>query len=1755
MSSAKLSYEELQQKLKETEAKLEAEIKARNQRELEFQTIQNRFTKLLENYPNGLVSIFDKNYRFIYVDGDELKKINFTKETIIGKTLIEVYPRAIALKVMNFLDGVWRDNKIEFEFDLNGNTYLAAATPLKNDKYKVTQILVIIQNITELKEYQNELKASEEIFRIFMDYLPAGIFIKDELGRYKFVNKYNEEKFGVKDWRNKSAYDFFEKKIAQKYQEEDKYVLEKGAISSHIQVKDIKGNDIYFRTHYFPITKPDGTRLIGGISRDVTAEVKAENALQEREEQYRTIFENSTLGIFRSTPEGKLIIANDAFAEIGGYKDASEMLNSLSNLSEIYADQDQREGILKLFARQGFIKDYEVIFKQKNGKNVWVSLTAKADMDPRGNVYYEGTAQNITEKKKAEIALQESENKFKLLAENAPFAITILDNQNGTRYLYVNKFWETLTGYSRNDLYKIKPLDLIHPEDKELIRRRAFDRINGKPVPSRYEARIVTKKGITKWMDFSATLIHYEHNPAILVTTIDITDKKNTLEALKESESKYRNIFKNSQAGIFRTRLSDGKLLMANQKMAELFGYKTIAGAINNYITSQHYVKPDTRKEMLKLLKQDGGFDSFEADLTTRDGKVRWFQYSGRLNEDEGYIEGIAVDITEQKQNEEKILRLSKIFEDSLNEIYLFDVNTLKFIDVNEAALKNLGYTWREIANMSAVDIKPEFTFKQLNKSLDKLRKKEEDKIFFETVHQRKDKSKYYVEVHIQLIESSNLSYFAAIVIDITERKKAEAQLRESEEKLRTFFEANVVGIFFGDIYGRVDQANDKWLEIIDKTHEDIIARKIKWTELTPPEFLNLERDKIEEAKKHGICTPYEKQYVLNGGKRVWVLVAFALVGERKEEFVAYIQNIQQTKDYQKELEQKNQFIQTVLDNLPIGIALNRIDSGEASYINRKFEEIYGWPKEKIIDISKFFKRVYPDKEYREKITLKIMTDIKSGDPERMRWENIQIMQESGEQKIVNAQNIPMLEQNTMVSTVLDVTSEKQAEQKLRLSEQRVRSIFEHSLAGIFLFDTKGNILEANPAVIKMLGSPSVKETKKINVLKFKPLIQFGISAEMKKAIQSKKVVSGEKLYKSKWGKELYVNYNFVPVLKGKEIESILGTIEDVTELRKAEEALRQSEEKYRMLIENQTDLVVKVDMNGKFEFVSPSYCKLFGKKEDQLIGKKFLPLVHQEDREETEKQMHKLFKPPYECYIEQRAKTKKSWRWLAWSDKAIKNKNGEIESILGVGRDITAQKRAEINLRESEERYKTLVESAPDAIAIHAENKILFANRSAAKLLEAKNVNELVGMNIKKIVHPDVWGNTSKRVEKILEKNRDFKLLEEKYVTLKGNVISVEVTAAKIIYFGKPAVQVIIRDISERKKAEQQIINERNKAERYFETVAVMMLVLNKKGEVEIINEKGSEMLGYSKKYIIGKKWIDNFIPHGIRTKVNKLFKKAMKAEIEYGQYFINKVLCRYNKIKIIGWHNNLLKDDDGNITGVLCSGEDVTESIKLKEKLEETNKELSYLTRHVQDLREEERSALAREIHDDLGQSLTAIKLDLAAIKNIEDDRKKLHKRVASAIDLTNQTLKTVHEITSELRPGIIDDLGLLPAIEWYAEQYSERTGIKVNFNLGVDEEDIEENSKITLYRIIQESLTNAARHSGASRIKLKLNKSNKNLILNINDNGKGISQTALSKLTSFGLIGMRERASSIGGNLKISGESSKGTKIKLLVPLKNK
>lgn len=180
-------------------------------------------------------------------------------------------------------------------------------------------------------------------------------------------------------------------------------------------------------------------------------------------------------------------------------------------------------------------------------------------------------------------------------------------------------------------------------------------------------------------------------------------------------------------------------------------------------------------------------------------------------------------------------------------------------------------------------------------------------------------------------------------------------------------------------------------------------------------------------------------------------------------------------------------------------------------------------------------------------------------------------------------------------------------------------------------------------------------------------------------------------------------------------VSSLVGTVEDgnlvrvwatqsdITERKRANQALRDNEEKYRLLVENQTDLIVKVDAEGRFQFVSPSYCRLFGKSEAELLGRTFLPLVHEEDRAATTAAMQVLQRPPHSCYLEQRAMTARGWRWLAWSDQALVDDSGAITAIVGSGRDISDLKRAELALRDSERRFRAVFNQQFQFMAILA--------------------------------------------------------------------------------------------------------------------------------------------------------------------------------------------------------------------------------------------------------------------------------------------------------------------------------------------------------------------------------------------------------------------------------------------------------------------
>lgn len=221
--------------------------------------------------------------------------------------------------------------------------------------------------------------------------------------------------------------------------------------------------------------------------------------------------------------------------------------------------------------------------------------------------------------------------------------------------------------------------------------------------------------------------------------------------------------------------------------------------------------------------------------------------------------------------------------------------------------------------------------------------------------------------------------------------------------------------------------------------------------------------------------------------------------------------------------------------------------------------------------------------------------------------------------------------------------------------------------------------------------------------------------------------------------------------------------------------------------------------------------------------------------------------------------------------------------------------------------------------------------------------------------------------------------------------------------------------------------------------------------------------------------------------------------------------------------------------------------------DELRSSREQLRALSAHIQSAREQERMRIAREIHDELGQMLTALKMDVAWMrKNLDQSHPALQNKLDAMAQLIDGSVQTTRRISADLRPSILDDLGLVAAIEWQLQEFQARSGVRCHFAPTLEAIDLSPECATAVFRIFQETLTNVARHARATRVEVTLESAAGDLLLQVSDNGRGITETELLDPESFGLIGMRERVHLLAGEIQIGGTPAKGTIVTVRIPL---
>lgn len=364
-------------------------------------------------------------------------------------------------------------------------------------------------------------------------------------------------------------------------------------------------------------------------------------------------------------------------------------------------------------------------------------------------------------------------------------------------------------------------------------------------------------------------------------------------------------------------------------------------------------------------------------------------------------------------------------------------------------------------------------------------------------------------------------------------------------------------------------------------------------------------------------------------------------------------------------------------------------------------------------------------------------------------------------------------------------------------------------------------------------------------------------------------------------------------------------------------------------------------------------------------------------------------------------------------------------------------------------------------------------------------------------------------------------------------------------------ATASIGQDVTDSRRVEDALRSSEEKFREMAESIREVIWMMNAAAdEIVYVNPAYEQIWGRSCEslYQNPMSWLDAVQPDD-RVRTHSQFEKKMRGEQIESEYRIRKPNGEERWISSRAFP---IHDHAGQLIRVVGIAQDITERKGMEYKLQCSMDHLRALAGHLQNIREEERARVAREIHDELGQALTAIKIHASFLISDQCAHQQQAQRAESIMQLVDQTIQSVRRISTELRPAILDDLGLVPAIEWYAEEFQTRTGTKCRLELPQLAIVTDRECATAVFRIFQETLTNIARHANATEVGVRLDREHGDLILEVQDNGKGLPiEAGFPSRRSLGFLGMRERALLLGGELVLTGAPGKGTTVKLRIP----
>jgi PAS domain S-box-containing protein len=602
--------------------------------------------------------------------------------------------------------------------------------------------------------------------------------------------------------------------------------------------------------------------------------------------------------------------------------------------------------------------------------------------------------------------------------------------------------------------------------------------------------------------------------------------------------------------------------------------------------------------------------------------------------------------------------------------------------------------------------------------------------------------------------------------------------------------------------------------------------------------------------------------------------------------------------------------------------------------------------------------------------------------------------------------------------------------------------------------------------------------------------------------------------------------------------------------------ALNVAEQNFKGFFEEARFGVVLTAADFPIIWANPAFCAMVGYPLQELLHKTFKDITHPEQIPLDMENLQKLLTGEIPVYNTEKRYIRKDGRivWGSVTVLPVQNASGELIHFMVMVEDITARKNAEREIAEWKKRYERVTATSGQAVYYY---------EIQSGLIEwGGNTLEVLGYTSVEIGHIDRWEkciHPDDRKNSVVELDRAMKemgVYDYKYRFLhkSGRYLHIH---DKGIFIGNGdgiAVSMVgmMQDITDLVNAERELIEKEERYRKLFDVSPSGIMLNDLNGYILDVNDAVCRIMGYKKQELIGKH-VGMLVPVSARKEIKKHIREILK-----GKTFEHEVInIRKDGVLLdIILRETLIQLSDGR-TGILAITNNITERKKAERSLQESREQLQRYAHHLQTIREEERSRISRELHDHLGQYLSAIKMDASGIIHKLDrcpDKTvsgPILNQANEMMTVIEEIIPAVRKIASDLHPRVLDELGLIPGIEWLVDEFIKRSRIQCKLVPQVDHMDIGPAHTIAVFRIVQEALTNVMRHSKATQVTVRITATRKAFVFSVEDNGCGIRETVLSSMKSLGILGMKERALLLGGDLSFRKNGKNGTKVVLRIP----